>query len=198
MITIATVLSLVGRSFEIEPQLLSSENRSNDVVVARHVAIHLVRNKLGVSSSIIGKVLGDRDHGTVLSAERNFPDLLAKNPMLNAVVRSLGDQIDVLNDISERDAINPLDVARRVIANPKRVALMVNVHETVMLSKTLLELWSVAQTADTLSQQLLSDSDDETSILAMAAAINNEMAVICQQEKPETPILLERDNEHSS
>ena len=65
---VATIVDLVAWAYEMPTDQLLSRRRDAATVRARHVAIYLVREHLGLSTAAIGRQLGGRDHTTVLHA----------------------------------------------------------------------------------------------------------------------------------
>jgi len=66
----------VSHAFDIAPSNLIARNRSARYVVPRQVLCGLLREVSGMSYPRIGAVI-DRDHTTVISNARRFPDLMA-------------------------------------------------------------------------------------------------------------------------
>ena len=60
------LLSVVSDYFSVSSQALIGPSRSSSIVVARHVAMFLLREDHGCSLTEIGELLGGRDHSTVL------------------------------------------------------------------------------------------------------------------------------------
>jgi chromosomal replication initiator protein len=68
---VEALIAVVADFYGLHPRALKSRLRSQTVVNARHVAIYLVRTRLGNSYPEIGRVFG-RDHSTVLMAVRKI------------------------------------------------------------------------------------------------------------------------------
>jgi Bacterial dnaA protein helix-turn-helix len=65
--TALEIVELVAASFELKPKDILSESRDADLVVARRIAMHLIRRWLRWSFPQIGKLF-KRDHTTVITA----------------------------------------------------------------------------------------------------------------------------------
>ena len=62
----ATILKKVAREYHIKLSDLKSNSRKQSTVLARNVAIFLIRELVGCSFKQIGRYCGNRDHSTVL------------------------------------------------------------------------------------------------------------------------------------
>jgi chromosomal replication initiator protein len=66
------VIDTVCSYYDVSPQALRGQTRSKRVTTARHVAMYLLRNDSYEPLTQIGRLLGDRDHSTVLYACRKI------------------------------------------------------------------------------------------------------------------------------
>jgi len=64
-----SILNAVCNHFKTSPDRLRGKSRDADTTLARRIAIYLVRQNTGCSLQDVGKLLGGRDHSTVL---RNY------------------------------------------------------------------------------------------------------------------------------
>ena len=62
----ATILKKVAREYHVKVSDLKSNSRKQSTVLARNVAIYLIRELIGCSFKQIGRYCGNRDHSTVL------------------------------------------------------------------------------------------------------------------------------------
>lgn len=76
----ADILQLVARKTEIPPEEIISATLTRTVVAARQVAMLLTSEVAGMSSAEVGKVLGGRDHTTVLSGIKKVKAKAATDP----------------------------------------------------------------------------------------------------------------------
>ncbi len=65
-ITGAGIVEAVAKYYGVDPKLLRGKKRDREIVVPRHVAMHLMRQETSMSLVEIGRELGGRDHSTVL------------------------------------------------------------------------------------------------------------------------------------
>ena len=75
----AYIVDIVADHFKLTPQEIYSKNRSSTIAYPRQIAMYLCRKYLDISLNDIGKAIGDRDHSTVLHAEKKIKADLAKN-----------------------------------------------------------------------------------------------------------------------
>ncbi len=61
------VIDAVCRYYKVDPQALRGKARDRDIVLPRHVAMYLMRQKTQASLVDVGRELGGRDHSTVLN-----------------------------------------------------------------------------------------------------------------------------------
>lgn len=69
----------VAAHFQIDPELLTSSSRKQNVAVTRHFAIFFTKELTDFSLSKIGKIFGGRDHSTVINSIQKAEDLIKTN-----------------------------------------------------------------------------------------------------------------------
>lgn len=62
------VISTVAKYFDFKNKELLGPSRKADLVVARHIAMYLLRDSLGLQHTKVGEIMGGRDHTTVMHA----------------------------------------------------------------------------------------------------------------------------------
>ena len=62
----ATIVAQVANHFQIEPQALTGRSRIKKISLARQVAMYLLIYELEMSPTQVGRMLGNRDHATVI------------------------------------------------------------------------------------------------------------------------------------
>jgi len=83
------VVDLVARSFNLTKERLISRDRSRNVALPRQIAMYLLRRESDISLPQIGKVLGGRDHSTVVYAIDKITELLESDDRLRKQVVQL-------------------------------------------------------------------------------------------------------------
>jgi chromosomal replication initiator protein len=74
-ITIDDIIKTVSDYYGIECNAINTRSRKREVVLVRQVAMYLAKKHLDMSTSKIGKYIGDRDHATVLHACKTIENL---------------------------------------------------------------------------------------------------------------------------
>lgn len=86
IITPEYIISVVAEHFNLTPGDLSGNKRNSKVVVPRQITMYLCRDIIDTSLKMIGKVLGNRDHTTVMHGiEKIEKELETDNNLKNTV-----------------------------------------------------------------------------------------------------------------
>jgi chromosomal replication initiator protein len=83
MVHISDIESAVASFFNITPAAIHSSKKDRTVSLARHFSMYLARKHTKMSSSEIGRLLGDKNHATVLVACKKVEEQLNRNAQLN-------------------------------------------------------------------------------------------------------------------
>jgi chromosomal replication initiator protein len=83
------ILCVVARQFSLAPRDLVGSSRRRTVTTARGVAIHLARSTTQASLQEIGRMLGNRDHSTVINSLRRIQKLMLHDSALRDTVEDL-------------------------------------------------------------------------------------------------------------
>lgn len=67
-VSIENILEAVCEQYKLDSSAIHTKSRKREVVVARQVAMYLAKKHTDLSTSKIGKFIGDKDHATVLHA----------------------------------------------------------------------------------------------------------------------------------
>lgn len=92
-VSVTRILDAVVRHFHVRLSDLQSKKRSKGIAFARQVCMYLAREMTHLSLEEIGKCLGNRDHTTVLHAERLIDKLRQEDPALNQTLVKLTEEI---------------------------------------------------------------------------------------------------------
>ncbi len=88
-VSIESIARAVATRFGVRLGLVRGPSRRASVVAARHLAMHLARERTGSSFAAIGAYFGDRDPATVRHACRAAIGRLAADPALAAVAAAI-------------------------------------------------------------------------------------------------------------
>jgi chromosomal replication initiator protein len=83
IVHVSDIESAVATFFGITPTSMHSSRKNRTVALARHFSMYLTRKHTNMSSSEIGRVMGNKNHATVLLACKKIESLLQKNGDLN-------------------------------------------------------------------------------------------------------------------
>jgi chromosomal replication initiator protein len=92
-LTIEEIQKMTAEHFRVRVTDLKSNNRSKPLVVARQVAMYLIKKHMDKSLSDIGRAFGGKDHTTVINALRRIEDQRQINPELNNDINTLESNI---------------------------------------------------------------------------------------------------------
>lgn len=65
-LTIDDIIEQVSKYFKVTPQLINGKSRKKEIVIARQVSMYLAQKHTKMTAGRIGKLIGNRDHSTVL------------------------------------------------------------------------------------------------------------------------------------
>lgn len=94
-ITIDAVKKIVCDYYKINKYLLEGKTRKKEVVLARQVAMYLVRELTNSSLEAVGICFGGRDHSTVIHACRIIKEKIEKDNGFNEIIESLKKKIKI-------------------------------------------------------------------------------------------------------
>jgi chromosomal replication initiator protein len=80
---LSNIESAVGDYFGITVSAIHSSKKDKTVALARHFCMFLARKHTRMSSSEIGRLLGDKNHATVLVGSKKIEEQVAQNAQLN-------------------------------------------------------------------------------------------------------------------
>jgi chromosomal replication initiator protein len=80
---LSNIESAVGEYFGITVSAIHSSKKDKTIALARHFCMYLARKHTRMSSSEIGRLLGDKNHATVLVGCKKIEGQIAQNAQLN-------------------------------------------------------------------------------------------------------------------
>lgn len=86
---VTQIQSQVSEYFHLKINDLKSQSRLREFVLARQIAIYLIREKLSLGFSEIGKYFCGKDHTTILHSYRKIQLEIKKNKIVQAAVSSI-------------------------------------------------------------------------------------------------------------
>ena len=121
MITVGVIIDAVSEYYGINPMAIRSGRRTNAVRVPRFMACYLAREMTQHSLPAIGRMIGNRDHTTILNAIRRFEEMLRTDETVQAdlecVEQSLHMIARTMTAIRRQPSsdIDPLEIAQKII-----------------------------------------------------------------------------------
>ena len=92
-ITVATIMAQTAQYFSLSIDDLCGQSRSRSLVTARQIAMYLCRELTEMSLPKIGAEFGNRDHTTVMHADRKIRQLMAEKRSVYNQVTELTNRI---------------------------------------------------------------------------------------------------------
>ncbi len=83
IVHVSDIESVVATYFGTTPANIHSSRKDRTVALARHFSMYLTRKHTKMSSSEIGRFMGNKNHATVLLACRKIADLIKTNAQVN-------------------------------------------------------------------------------------------------------------------
>ena len=83
------IVNIVADYYNLAPSQLVGKIRTGQIVLARHVAMYLIKDVLDATYKQIGKMFGGKDHSTVISALRKVETELKTDTELQEAVEEL-------------------------------------------------------------------------------------------------------------
>ncbi len=92
-VTPTLIINIVADHFGIKPEDISSKKRNSEFVIPRQIVMYLCRDMIDISLSNIGKILGKKDHTTVIHGIKKVEDELKINEELRNKVEIIKKKI---------------------------------------------------------------------------------------------------------
>lgn len=87
--TLKQILAVAARYFGVTQAAITSKSRRTSLVEARNVVVHLARKLTDLSYADIGRALGNRDHTTIMHADRRLAERLTTDHAIQQAVEEL-------------------------------------------------------------------------------------------------------------
>jgi chromosomal replication initiator protein len=88
-ITVEKIISEVSTVYGVSPEDLRSNKRSQQISIARKVAIYVVREITQMPLASIGTEFGGRDHSTIVYSVNSVTDAIQKDANLSNLVNDI-------------------------------------------------------------------------------------------------------------
>lgn len=94
-ITPSLIIEVVANHFDIKPDDITSKKRNSEFVQPRHIAMYLCREMTTTSLVNIGKIMGKRDHTTVMNGIKNISERIKTDSELYNKVEIIKNKINI-------------------------------------------------------------------------------------------------------
>jgi len=88
------IMQTVANYFNLSTEELSGEKRDKRTALARQIAIYLIREEDNYSFTEIGKVLGNRNHATIIHSYKKIATETSINPKLHRQILEIQEKIN--------------------------------------------------------------------------------------------------------
>lgn len=89
VVTPTEVMTLVGEYYRVTAQQLKGERRTKMVAWPRQILMYLLRNELRLPFEEVGRLVGGRDHSTVMHADSKIKVEMEVNPKITAEIQEI-------------------------------------------------------------------------------------------------------------
>lgn len=87
-VTVDKILTNVSRHYSVSVEDLKGKKRTQDIAMARHISIYIIRTMTEMSLPAIGKVF-NRDHTTIINSLEKVETEIKANPTLDIEIKAL-------------------------------------------------------------------------------------------------------------
>ena len=87
------ILRETAKYYNVKEEEIKGQSRAKNIVMARQVSMHLMRQLTNLSLNDIGEQHGGRNHATVLSSIRKVEDLVKSDPKMPGIIRDITSNI---------------------------------------------------------------------------------------------------------
>ena len=94
-ISIQMIQDIVCKYFNLEQSILQTKSRKREIVQARQITMYLSKKYTDCSFSLIGKMIGKKDHATVLHACKTIKDQIDINKSFRSSIEEIESQLRV-------------------------------------------------------------------------------------------------------
>lgn len=148
-VTVDIIIAAVSAVTGVHRMDILADFRHPEIVRARDTTIWLASKMLPLTVSALGRILGDRDPSSINHGLRRAEELRATDREYRVDTDAmLGTLLAIEQQGLLRLAqiIDPIALARRVIANPARESVRVSSHEIIALCQLVLETFDTSST----------------------------------------------------
>ena len=94
-LTIDDILDRVCRTYEVTPNAVKGRSRKKELVVPRQLAMYIANKYTNIPVTRIGKLIGSRDHSTVLHSISKVEEMLKTDKSFAEAVKRIEDALAI-------------------------------------------------------------------------------------------------------
>ncbi len=132
------IVATLSEYFGYKKETITSPGRTKRVVEVRDLIAYLLREYGAMSYPAIGRLLGGRDHTTIIYSYNKTKDKVAKNPELAHKLENL---IGTVESIKQRKLRVEQDLIPEILAHTAGMSSQPSYKEIPERSRKILELW---------------------------------------------------------
>ncbi|MCL4384533.1 chromosomal replication initiator protein DnaA [Patescibacteria group bacterium] len=83
------IISVCAKHFNIKTGELCGNSRKKELVTARHITAYLLLNEINLPLEEVGRLLGGRDHTSIMHARDKISTTLSTNPQLQQLINQI-------------------------------------------------------------------------------------------------------------
>jgi hypothetical protein len=143
VLKVSHIIAVVAGEFGTTAMALCSDKVQRQLIQARRAVALLACELTGASYPVIGRALGGRDHTTILTAHRAAQAALAVDPDFALQIEALRQALLIIqraNLLNILDQVDPVAAARRIDANPERLAAQATALEIAAMARLIVGL----------------------------------------------------------
>lgn len=88
-ITLDIIMDTVCEHMNVTPQDINGKSRKKDIALARQIVMYLAQKRTNMPASRLGRLIGGRDHSTVLHSQKKIEKELKTNKSVKNIVSSV-------------------------------------------------------------------------------------------------------------
>ena len=90
----SAIIDYICKYYNLEEAVLRGQQRNRDAVLARQIAMYLIRSMTNLSLDDIGREFGNRDHSTVIHSLDKVEEQMKKSPTFAETVKEIKTNIN--------------------------------------------------------------------------------------------------------
>jgi len=94
-LTVDDILDRVCRTYEVTPNAVKGRSRKKELVVPRQLTMYLANKYTNIPVTRIGKLIGSRDHSTVIHSISKIEETLTNDKSFAMTVKKIVDALKI-------------------------------------------------------------------------------------------------------